>query len=435
MLVRWGQHLVIGLSLALGSLVWLWAGFPHFWDGILIGSGLLVTGYFGCEWISGVITERRWLLRLEALRASLAYLPHVERNLDPALELIGQQVAAAVVAWVPGDMGSGSDAHAVGPLRWPVSHPMVAIARSQGVLQALEDATRTGDASMTASGLRSAVAVPVRIEGQTVGVMAIGWPLPRRLTSAERRFLSAAVVVWGVAIENLRIWGRLKDEGGKRERERVARELHDGLAQTLTLLKLRADAVLVLPKERRKSRQVLDALEETRQMAMQAAYDLRGVIHDLRQRDAEARDWAQELSTSLEAWSAQAGINARLDLQHDFPELRAEGQIQVLRIIQEALTNVRKHSGARAVIVRVARESVGVVVSVTDDGCGFDPYRPSDPAHFGLRILHERAQAVNGILQVITSPGQGTEVRLVLPDRSAPDREGNRLERTGSLVE
>lgn len=423
---RW-QLLGIVLLLVAGCVLCFWDGLPHFLGAALIGVALVVGGYWGGQWIVGVTAQRQWLLRLEALRASLAYLPHVEANLNRALWQIGQPVGAVVVAWLSGDTESDNDVRVVGPGHWPKLHRMVAAARSEGDVQVLEDTERSDDASLRAAGLRAAVAVPVPIEGNIVGVLAVGWRQPRCLTRAEMRFLSAAAGSWAVALENVRICGRLKDEGRERERERIARELHDGLAQTLTLVKLRADAALAVPRTRGNPHQVLEALEETRQMVMHAASDLRGVIHDLRRNSAQAGDWLQELSTSVTAWSAQAGIQVHLDLPQDLPPLSVDGQIQVLSIVQEALTNVRKHSGARGVTVCVARESVGVVVSVADDGRGFDPNGPSAPEHFGLRILHERARAVDGILQVITSPGQGTEVRLVLPDRSVHTPEEDRL--------
>jgi len=112
------------------------------------------------------------------------------------------------------------------------------------------------------------------------------------------------------------------------------------------------------------------------------------------------------------------GIQAQFEAPTGLPHLSPVAQWQVLRIAQETLTNVRKHARATSVCVRLVNSPTGVELAVKDNGRGFDPAGPTNgngQTHRGLKVMQERAQMLGGSLTVTSTPGQGTEVRAVLP--------------------
>jgi len=133
------------------------------------------------------------------------------------------------------------------------------------------------------------------------------------------------------------------------------------------------------------------------------------------------------LSEYLHEFSQQAGLEVKLEVRQesDITHLAPEVEVQLVRIVQEALHNVRKHAGARTAWVRFSREGADILMSVEDDGVGFDPAVPPADGrrHFGLASMRERAESVGGVLTVRSLGGTGTQVVVRLPLRVAR-REG-----------
>jgi two-component system nitrate/nitrite sensor histidine kinase NarX len=131
----------------------------------------------------------------------------------------------------------------------------------------------------------------------------------------------------------------------------------------------------------------------------------------------EQQDLDAAIAAALRRLAEQTGIATDLDVQGDGAPLDPEAETQVLYIIQEALSNVRKHAGASTVSVGVRRGRDGLAVTVRDDGVGFAEDRDASDseAHIGLQIMRERAMRIGGRFAVRSSPGRGTEIRLELP--------------------
>jgi PAS domain S-box-containing protein len=203
------------------------------------------------------------------------------------------------------------------------------------------------------------------------------------------------------------------------ERRRIARDLHDialqdlaGALQSLRLTQMRFKAQV--------SGQELD-LEEELEALGRAASGLRSAIYDLRHEKERA---FVESVESLVGFARQADIRrkVRLVVEKGFPEeLPGEGSVELLRVLQEALTNVRRHSGATQVEVRLRIEGQEVVAEVADDGRGFDT--ESVRAGVGLSAMRERVEALGGNIEVKSRPGAGTRVEVKVPledDTPAP---------------
>ncbi len=198
------------------------------------------------------------------------------------------------------------------------------------------------------------------------------------------------------------------------ERDRLARELHDSLGQVLGFVNLKAKVAEALIARGRAA----EAGEELSQMrtAVQEAYEeVRQAILSLRTAP-QPRGLVAALREYVERMREQTGLDIRLEAPGEI-RLSPAAETQVIRIVQEALTNVRKHARATRVWVRFAREGTGTLVTVSDDGQGFDlaQVQSAPGARFGLVTMRERAESVGGTLTVDTAPGRGTTVRVFIP--------------------
>ena len=214
------------------------------------------------------------------------------------------------------------------------------------------------------------------------------------------------------------------------ERERLGRELHDSAGQILAYVSMQAQAI---------AKRVHDGdsvtaeaqLRRLAEAAQEAHADIRESIRALKA--GPAGDWSflVVLRQYLVSFSDRSGIAAELAIQPDLEEaaLPPESGVQLLRVIQEAFTNARQHSGARYVRVTLAREDGEVVIVVQDDGVGFKPGafdpKPQMPGsrsdHYGLNYMAERMAEIGGRLAIESEPGAGTRVVLHAPFR--PNRE------------
>jgi signal transduction histidine kinase len=252
-----------------------------------------------------------------------------------------------------------------------------------------------------------------------VAAVAIAYFVIRILSVFEierQRQVQGAVAARDIAIQNARVYEQTQQLAVLEERERIARELHDSLAQALGYIGLRAG----LAMDRLESddlpglRSEIELVEKT---AEEAYTDARASILDLRN-GSPKRGLIPTLTEYLKRFSLETGIKAEIRLpEGDPPHFASAAEIQLIRVIQEALTNVRKHAGATRAVVRFGRDGSGsTIVSVEDDGRGFEPARVDRAgAHFGLQTMRERTESVGGKLEIDAAPGRGTRVIAVFP--------------------
>ena len=216
------------------------------------------------------------------------------------------------------------------------------------------------------------------------------------------------------AIDAVHAHERLRAVAIEEERLRLAREMHDGVAQILASVNARAQAI----REHLRGERLSEAIA----LLDRLAADARGVHAEVREGILALRATASTSGISgtlreyLDDWQDQTGIRVEGTLDEQI-RLLPESEVQVLRIAQEALANVRKHSGAAAVRLHWFLESGLATLEVVDDGRGFDSQRPTHDGRprFGLLTMRERAQSVDGSIEIQTSPGGGTAVRLRVP--------------------
>jgi signal transduction histidine kinase len=205
--------------------------------------------------------------------------------------------------------------------------------------------------------------------------------------------------------------GRVGNGAVYEERVRLARELHDSVAQTLYGITLSASRVLVL-LERRETTQQQAILEDLLQQANEGQKQLRAVLHELRSGDVDQLEGGltgalRRLAADVQA---RAGYNVSLSLA-DEPNIAPSTKVALAMISREALCNTVKHARALRVDLALEVDPAYVTLRLADDGHGFDPAQPY-PGHFGLHSMRERATAVGGTLDLISAPGRGTELRV-----------------------
>jgi signal transduction histidine kinase len=264
--------------------------------------------------------------------------------------------------------------------------------------------------------VRFYVGVPLKAHGKVVGVMNVSSPEQHELSAQQVVLLVAVGQQLGVAIENSRLYQRIRYLATTEERSRLAREIHDNLSQLLGYLNLKATSAEQLLANGQTA-QARDALVEVKRIAQDAYADARETIFSLR---ATAFDSGllPALKEYLNDYWTYYGLRA--DLSIDDPSLAefpADVGIQVSCIIQEALTNVRKHAGATRVWLRFEPRGSEVQITIKDNGRGFDPVQNTaiGGLRFGLSIMRERAESVGGRLGLDSQPGEGTRVVVWMP--------------------
>ncbi len=251
---------------------------------------------------------------------------------------------------------------------------------------------------------------PLMASGQTLGAMFVASRRKRPLSPQDIELLNAIGLQVGVAIENTRLLDRQKEAAAVEERQRLARELHDAVTQTLFSASLIAEVVPRIwernPEEARRR------LEELRQLSRGALAEMRTLLMELRPTtllEAPLGDLLRQLS---EAYGGRARASIHLALDGGVCDPPGEVKVALYRIAQEALNNVAKHSAASQVWLSLHCTPERVILSVRDDGAGFEPGQAA-PSNLGLRIMRERAQAIGATLAVDSEMGEGTEVIVI----------------------
>jgi signal transduction histidine kinase len=221
----------------------------------------------------------------------------------------------------------------------------------------------------------------------------------------------------GAAVENARRYQRASYTATLEERERLAREMHDRLAQDLGYLHLQVALTEGLLGENRVA-QAQTNLRELKQVSEITYTDVREAIFNLRTVLASGLRFLPSLEGYLSEYRLHYGLETHLMVDGvDLARFPPDVDVQLFRIIQEALANVRKHARANKVRIGFQKEADSIGIEIEDDGCGFELEGEAQAAasSFGLQIMRERAECVGGTLDVSSSPGGGTRVRVQVP--------------------
>ncbi|MSQ06322.1 MAG: sensor histidine kinase [Dehalococcoidia bacterium] len=247
------------------------------------------------------------------------------------------------------------------------------------------------------------------------GALITGWERPRRreAVAAERQR----------AAENLELERRARqaEQAAAEERSRIARDIHDGIAQSLYMLSISLEACAELAA---KGERGLDQrLTSLSRLSKQALLDARHYIFDLRPLQEGRASLSQTVQRQVEEFQTVTGIPAEVVVTGSESPLPLTASMGLYRIVQESLANVYKHADASCVEVHLAFQQGEVLLQVADDGKGF--VIEGEHGGHGLSNLSERARELGGRLDIASGPGQGTCVTLTLPSPMTAAKSGN----------
>ncbi len=274
--------------------------------------------------------------------------------------------------------------------------------------------TRLKDLKTGTEGLREHASIPLYAHGKKMGILNVASTDWSELSPGDLQLLRAISDLLGIAVERARLFDQSAQLGAVEERNRLARELHDTLAQGLTSVALQlesADALLDTDADpARIKKAVRQALNLTRLNLEEA----RRSVLDLRAAPLEGRTLAEALAALAEYWAGRA------PLQVDFGEtdcgrpLPVRMEVGLYRIAQEAMNNVVQHANARHANIQLVCTPDHLTLTITDDGQGFDSGQVAQN-RFGLVGMNERAHLLGGQLSLECAPAAGTRIVVEVP--------------------
>ena len=259
--------------------------------------------------------------------------------------------------------------------------------------------------------MRSFLGIPIVTEGEVIGAFYLTDKKGDRgavFDDADQELIETLAAHAAVAIQNARLYERSRELTVIEERNRLARELHDAVNQTLFSVSLTADAAALLVD--RQPEKAKEQLGEVRELVRAAMAEMRSLIFELRPADVAADGLATTLQKHVDV--LRRVYATEIELRTDRAQAGAGIEREVFRIVQEALANALKHSGAEHVGVHVRTTGGRLFATVSDDGAGFDPEGSLARRHLGLISMRERAEAIGGALEVRSAPGTGTTVQM-----------------------
>jgi signal transduction histidine kinase len=233
----------------------------------------------------------------------------------------------------------------------------------------------------------------------------------------ELRFLLDLVRQVGPAVYNVYLLHRLRRRAGAAERARFARELHDGAVQSLIAVEMQVD---VLRRQSDAGKPIGSELGRIQGLLREEVLKLRELMQQMKAIDVDAQRLLGVLNDTVERFQRETGIQARFVTEIEELDMPQRVCREILRIVQEGLVNVRKHSGARHALVRLASTKEKWSLTLEDDGKGF-PFAgrynqdQMEEAGKGPMIIKERVRLIAGGLTVESNPGQGTRLEISVP--------------------
>lgn len=348
----------------------------------------------------------------------------LKKAVDRARSLLGAKYGALSViddhgnieAFITSGISDETRA-AIGPP--PVGHGVLGVVLNEGVRLRLPDIAhhpKSAGFPQNHPHMKSLLAVPVPSKAFRGNLYLADKKNSNGTFSADdERTLERFAVQAAIAIDNAQLHAKVADLAVAQERVRIAHEMHDGLAQVLGYVNTKVQAATAY-LTRGKVDEATQQMKELAVSAREAYTDVRESIVGLRSLPEEGRSLRDALIEFVERWKEQSGVVAAVNIDGSL-KLRSAVELQLIRIVQESLTNVRKHAKASRVWIDVKREGETLRACVKDDGVGFlrtAPKRGEFP-RFGLTTMHERAESIGGALMIDSAPGEGTTVNFEMP--------------------
>jgi len=312
----------------------------------------------------------------------------------------------------PGSRQAGPTRFHFSPGELAVLGPVLREPRSQVVADARSLPLSDPERELLHGHAQSVMFVPLVIGGTAVGLLWVASDQPGRLfTANEMRLAETMAVDLAAAIESARLSRQAQAAAAAEERSRLARDLHDAATQTIYAATLIAEALPELwarnPAEGQRN------LVKLRQLVRGALAEMRTLLFELRPWTLETVGLSRLLEYLGNALTGRTRVPVERDIRGEH-ELSADTSVALYRIAQEAFNNIAKHARPTRVRVTLRREAEQGILSIEDDGHGFDPASVGGDK-MGLQIMRERAQALGAKLTIESAPGRGAKVTVVWP--------------------
>jgi signal transduction histidine kinase len=293
----------------------------------------------------------------------------------------------------------------------------VAITGEPAIVEDVHSSSEVTRWIVDAEQIESFMHVPITIGGEIFGVFNVDYVRPKAFGREEQRLFVALAQRAALAIQNAQLYHQAQQSAALQERQRLARDLHDAVTQTLFSSSLIAE---VLPRLwARNQEEGLRRLTELRQLTRGALAEMRTLLVELRPAALMEADLGELLHQLAEAITGRTRVPVQVTVEGE-STLPVDVKVALYRIAQEALNNVAKHAEASEVTVAIKLEPGSVELRIQDDGIGFDT-SVSAPDRLGMGIMQERAEAIGAKLEVTSQPGVGTKVSVSWIDTGNKD--------------
>jgi two-component system NarL family sensor kinase len=268
-------------------------------------------------------------------------------------------------------------------------------------------------------GLHFHASIPIYAGPRRLGVMNLAAANWRELTSDELQLLYTIGYQIGVAVERARLHARAAQAAAMEERLRLARDLHDALAQSIAAIGLHLEAAdTLLDRTPKRTHAAHEKVREALRLTRDSLQEVRAIVHNLRSPALGTRPLPEALRALAAEYARTYGLSVEVRGTAPTARLTPMQESQLFRVAQEALTNVAKHAAAHRVWVRLTPGPHRITLSVRDDGRGFIIGRPASgptPGGYGLKSMADRVRLLGGVLRVRSQPGRGTTVTATVP--------------------
>lgn len=264
-----------------------------------------------------------------------------------------------------------------------------------------------------AAGFKMVLAIPIQTADKNQGIFNLHFSEEREISAEEILLLETLGQQLGIAIDNQRLTGKEKELAVFEERNLVAQGLHDSIVQSLSFLNIQLQLLQTAVKQQ--NNQQINTIIPLLQTGVQQGYeDLRELMSNFRSRYDDSQ-LEVAINAIIRRFSEQTNIPVTLKLDNIGKPLANNERLQILFIIQEALSNIRKHAQAKHININIINHA-DVDILINDDGIGFNPeeVQSSHHQHIGLKIMAERAKRINAQLDIESTPMIGTTIKLHL---------------------
>ncbi len=336
----------------------------------------------------GLRTGWIWLLDEETNESYLA----AAQNLPPALAVNPRRMEGRCYCL---------DTYRAGDLSGAANVNVVTCSRLRGLVDGTD-------------GLRYHASIPLYAHEKKLGVLNVASPDWRELSQDDLDLLHAIGDLLGIAVERARLFARSAQLGALEERNRLAREIHDTLAQGLAAITLRLESVDALLDARADPERMRSAIAQALTLTRANLDEARRSVLDLRAAPLEGQSLTKALQTLAGTVRLRQGRRVAFETTGGGRPLPTRIEIGIYRIAQEALTNVTRHAQATRAHLELTMTPETLRCVIDDNGRGFDPASiPSD--RYGVRGMSERARLLGGELRVASAPGEGTRIEVIIP--------------------